>query len=205
MNGFKATLNTMKYYNRFLLTCLGHLLLLLGCNEKPINAPLIHSFSPQSSTVEGIITIRGINFGNTASDNLVRINGSNCSILAASDTQLKIKADPGVSSGILSVTVNHLAAVAGVPFTLIPHTIDSIYSYQGLVGDKIDFSGRNFTANSNDVEVAFNTKVATISNYRLQNDTTYFSADVPVGATTGKIYVRIGAVTVSSKKDFTVN
>ncbi len=188
-----------------LFICLGHLIFLFGCNEKPLNAPFIKSFSPSTSAIEGIITITGRNFGSTALDNIVNINGSHCWILSVFDTMLIVRADPGVSSGILSVTVNNLSAIATSQFKLIPHVIDTISSYSGSVGDKIDFSGSYFCANASDVEVKFDSKIAAILNYRLQHDTTYFSTLVPTGATTGKIHVRIGAVTVLSRKDFTVN
>lgn len=187
------------------LICIGHAFLLFGCNDKPLNVPSVRSFSPSSSAIEGIIVIKGKNFGKTALDNVVNINGSSCTILSIYDTMLIVRADPGVSSGAVSVTVNNIAAIASSPFTLIPHVIDSVSSYSGSIGDTIKFSGSHFCAFARDVEVTFDTEDASILKYKLINDTTYFSTIVPVGATTGKIRVKIGAVTVLSKKDFTVN
>ena len=205
-------LSIMKHVAKtFFLVLIGHLLSFSGCNEPPIDVPLISSFTPLTGELQTIITIQGNNFAPSLADNLVNINGFTCPIISGSSTELVIKAIPGVSSGTVSVTVDHLSAIAFEQFTLISHQLDSINPKEGSIGDKIVFFGTKFTLPADnfdpqkDVKVRFNDKDAgPISDYATSQDTTTFSVPVPVGATTGKIYVTIGSVTVEYKDEFEV-
>jgi len=195
--------------NRFkivLAICLGHLCLLLGCNYSPINVPTIVSFSPLSTSVDKVDTIRGTNFSANSSENLVYVGGFPCPVLSATPTQLIIKIVPWATTGTVSVTVDHLTVNSKQDFTLIPHTIDSIAPRSGAVGDKINLGGHYYSDLADSVTVKFDSLVAIITNY-VPGDSTTFSFIVPKGLQPGttKITVKIGDVTVPDKYDFEVN
>jgi IPT/TIG domain len=191
---------------------LGHLFLLSSCNEPPEAVPYISSFEPLTGKIGETITIYGTNFSPVAEENLVNINGGTCRILSASSEKIEVIAVPGISSGIVSVTVDRLSAIAYAEFMFMAHRLDSINPKTGPSGTKVDFFGVNFT-NANDdfdpikdIRITFNGSIAApISGYTMVNDTTRtFSTVVPEGATSGTVSVTIGAVTSSYKDDFEV-
>ena len=189
-----------------LLICLGHFCLIFGCKYTPINVPTIESFSPLSTSVDKVDTIKGANFSANSSENLVHVNGFPCPVLSATTTQLVIKLVPWASTGTVSVTVDHLTVNSKQDFTLIPHTIDSIAPRSGAVGDKINLGGHYYCDIADSVTVKFDSLVATVINY-VPGDSTTFSFTVPEGLQPGttKITVKIGDVTVPDKYDFEVN
>jgi len=190
------------------IICLGHLLILLGCNNTTINAPSIYSFYPLKTSVDKYDTITGINFSPIAEKNYVAINGYQCPIVSATTSQIVIKTIPGVSSGSITVTVDQLAAVSHKDFTLVPHHLDSIVPRTEVPGGQLMFYGKYFCDAPDSVNVNFRRKNdrivrASISNYTKANDSIFtFSAIVPDSAVTGKISIRIGKVLVTDTADF---
>jgi len=191
---------------------LGHLFSLSSCNEAPEAVPYISSFEPVTGKIGDVITIYGSNFSAVAKENLVNINGGTCRIISASPEKLEVIAVPGISSGVVSVTVDRLSAIAYTEFTFMAHRLDSINPKTGPSGTKVDFFGVNFTNATDDfdpirdVHVTFNDSIAVpISGYVMLNDTTRtFSTFVPEGASSGTVTVTIGAVASSYKDDFEV-
>jgi hypothetical protein len=203
----------MKYVFPFIsIILIGHLFSFSSCNEPTEAVPYISSFEPPTGKIGETVTIHGTNFSNVAEENLVNINGGTCRILSASSEKLEVLTVPGVSSGIVSVTVDRLSAIAYTEFILIAHRLDSLNPKKGAVGTKVDFFGVNFTDAFNgfdpikDIRVTFNDSIAApVLGYTMINDTTRtFSTFVPAGATTGTVTVTIGAVTSSYKDDFEI-
>lgn len=67
--------------------------------------PYIHSFSPASGNVGAVVTIIGINFNTTPSNNFVKINGLDTVVTAASETSLSLTIPAGAATGSFSVEV----------------------------------------------------------------------------------------------------
>jgi hypothetical protein len=201
------TNNTMvKYVSKALLMlAIGHLFLFIGCNEtSTINVPYISSFTPLKGRVDTVVTIIGRNFSRTASGNMVNINGYRCPIISVSDTEIVIKAVPGISSGIVSVTVQNLSAVAINSFELNEQVIESFEPDTAMVGEQINFTGRFFSDKVDSVHVRFNNVEVPIANYTVVDEVATFSAVVPANAYTGKVTVRIAAIEVETEKDLVI-
>jgi hypothetical protein len=202
----------MKYiFSAVSIVLLGHLLFLSSCKEEPIDVPYISSFTPQTGTIGTLDTIRGANFGLTPEENLVNINGKTCTLLYASATELIIRVVPGISTGQVSVTVDRLSAVSNTDFILMEHRLDSIHPKTGAIGDQITFFVAHLPDPTEefeplrDITLIFNDIPSQISDYTTVNDSTKsFSAFVPADAVSGKVYVKMGAITAESKNDFEV-
>ncbi|PZQ10473.1 MAG: hypothetical protein DI564_15915 [Rhodanobacter denitrificans] len=65
--------------------------------------PQIHSFTP-GAVAGNVITIRGVNFGETPAANQVDFNGLSGSVTTASATQLTVTVPTGVSTGPITLT-----------------------------------------------------------------------------------------------------
>ena len=79
-------------------------------------------------------------------------------------------------------------------------TITSISPSSGVVGTSVTITGTNFSSTLASNTVKFNGTTASLSS----GNTTQLVATVPVGATTGKITVTVGANTATSSSDFTI-
>lgn len=81
-------------------------------------APGIIAVDPDSGIVGTEVTITGINFSSTASENIINFNGTNASIRSASDTELVTEVPQGATDGPIEVSVNQKSA-AGPNFDVI--------------------------------------------------------------------------------------
>lgn len=98
-------------------------------------APIIRSFSPLSGTYNSIITIRGINFNASASNNQVTVNGKSAIVQTATDTTLTVLIPERAGTGLISVTTA-TGTANGNSFTYLPTIFVS--------GSEIN--GANYTA-----------------------------------------------------------
>jgi hypothetical protein len=190
------------------LILLGHFFLLFGCKEEPVDVPSITSFKPLSGKVDAVITIYGTNFSARATENIVKINGIECTLLTSSVDSLVVQSVPGVTTGKISVTIGSLAAISFDEFVLKPHTITSISPMEGMVGDEVTITGSNYGNLVKDVRLLFyNSIPAEIYDYNSVDATDTiktFKVLVPENATTGKITIWIDSTATESMTDFTV-
>lgn len=176
-------------------------------------APSIISFTPVADTVGATVTIKGKNFGATIEKNIVNFPSSagstQAQIVSASDTQLVVKVPVGaVTYGRIEVKVNNYGTYAANPFyVLIPPIISSFSPFAGPEGSTVIISGKNFIQNAPVAfEVRFNGIKAVLSNVeQYSNGSGTIQVAVPSGATTGKISIMIGTITVYSASDFIVS
>lgn len=84
--------------------------------------------------------------------------------------------------------------------SVLPPTITSFSPISGSVGSSIIITGTNFSTTPANNTVLFNLTPATVS----ASTNTTITTTVPTGATTGKISVTVGCVTVQSSADFTI-
>lgn len=159
---------------------------------------VITSISPMQGGVDAEITITGqylsgttINFstGRTA----VRVG-------AGSDTQVIVKVPAGAITGKISVVATGGTTTSASDFqVLAAPTITAFTPASGGVGTSVTIVGTNL---QHSPEVRFNNVLATIRSA----SATQIVADVPVGATTGKISVKTIAVStaVASANNFTI-
>lgn len=84
--------------------------------------------------------------------------------------------------------------------TTLPPEITSFTPESDVVGSEVTITGKNFSDQAEDIEVAFNGAVASITSAT----TTQVVVVIPADATTGKITVKIDGLTATSADDFVV-
>ncbi len=162
-------------------------------------APSISAFTPTSGTAGTSVTITGLNFSTTASQNTVRFNGVQATVTAATITTLTVTVPAATSTGKISVQVGSLTANSATDFLVIP-VIANFAPSSGIVGSNVTITGTNFSTTAGNNVVKFNGTVATVSAATASSLTVV----VPVGATTGKITVEVGTQIATSATDYTV-
>ncbi|GEP51925.1 hypothetical protein FNO01nite_25970 [Flavobacterium noncentrifugens] len=80
--------------------------------------PYIHSFSPTSGNTGTTVTITGINFNTTPSNNFVKINGLEAIVTAASETSLTVTVPAAATTGNFSVEVGCGIVASTAVFTV---------------------------------------------------------------------------------------
>ncbi|WP_190808865.1 IPT/TIG domain-containing protein [Flagellimonas sp. S3867] len=198
----------MKKLQYPLLILFGIILITCGKDDGPESPKpaTIASFSPTEGEVGAQVTITGTNFGATASDNVIKFNGTTAAVSSATATTLVTTVPQGATTGKISVAVGTQTAVSSSGnFTVAEPqpespTIASFSPTEGEVGAQVTITGTNFSATAADNTVKFNGTSATVSTA----STTSLKVAVPEGATTGKISVAVGGKTATSGTDFTV-
>lgn len=169
-------------------------------------APVILSFTPNSGNgVDGAtVTIKGVNFSTTASQNIVKFNGITAETpTSATARSLTVKVPAGVTTGKITVEVQGVASVATSPadFTASSPTVTSFTPKNSIVGSTVVITGTNFSPTAANNVVKFNGVTATVS----EASATSLTVTVPDGATTGKVSVTVDEKTGTSSDSFTVN
>lgn len=169
-------------------------------------APVILSFTPNTGNgVDGAsVTIKGVNFSTTPSQNIVKFND----VLAAAPTSasarsLTVKVPEGVTTGKITVEVQGVSSIATSPadFTALSPTVTSFTPKSSIVGSTVVITGTNFSTTAANNVVKFNGVNATIS----EASASSLTVIVPAGATTGKVSVTVDGKTGTSGDNFTVN
>jgi flagellar hook assembly protein FlgD len=173
------------------------LVIVLGNSAPP--APMISSFTPNSGPVGTQVTISGDNFSGATQVAFNGVATSNFTVI--SNSEIRTNVPSGASTGKISVTTPGGTATSADDFTVIPPPAPIISSFtpmSGSVGAAVTILGNNFTGAT---QVTFNGVAANpftvISNSEIR-------ANVPSGATTGKIAVTTPGGTATSADDFTV-
>ncbi len=175
-----------------------------GTFESPDNfilaqPPVITSFMPSSGPVNTVVHIQGDNFlGATG----VAFNTSTVATFTVhSNTYISATVPAGATTGKISVTTAGGILQSATNYTVtnaLPATITNITPASGPAGTLVTITGTNFQASS---VVKFNTTNAL--RYTVTSATTLV-AEVPEGATTGKISITTPAGTVQSTGNYTV-
>jgi N-acetylneuraminic acid mutarotase len=172
-------------------------------------AHTITSFAPTSGLIGASITITGTDFSTTPANNVVKFNNTTATVTAATATTLSVTVPAGATTGKITVTLNGLTATSAEDFiVVIPPTFTSFTPATGLpalstgyVGDEVTITGTNFSTTPANNVVMFNGTAATVTS----STATQIKANVPSGATTGKISVTVNTITVESSNTFTVH
>jgi len=174
-------------------------LVIVSGSGSPAEPPTIASFTPASGPVGSSVTITGSHFSGATS---VHFNGVDATFSVASDTQILTQVPNGATAGKISVTTPGGTVESPTGFTVTaPPTIPTIASFtptNGPVGTNVTINGSNFTGVSS---VTFNNVAS--SNFSVISGN-QIAAEVPAGATTGKIRVTNAAGTGVSAQDFVV-
>lgn len=176
---------------------------------KPILAPTISSFTPESGGVPTNITITGTNFdvsanGSELTTNPVVVVGGQVAILVShTATSIVVTVSASAVTGGVSVTTEGGTAYSNGYFTVVTvpaPTISSLSTTYGSVGDWIHIYGTHF--DEPPVYVRFNGITATEGTVVNAGD---ISVRIPAGATTGKVTVTTPGGVATSVGDYTIS
>jgi len=163
-----------------------------------LTIPTITSFSPENGIVGSEVTITGANFTGAAE---VKLNGTSATTFTVDfATQLRAIVPTGATTGKISVTTAGGTALSATDFTvtLLLPTIASFTPASGIVGSEVTIAGTNFASTT---DVKFNTTSASVFTV---DSATQIRANVPSGASIGKISVTTAGGAAISATDFTV-
>lgn len=156
----------------------------------------VQGISPQRAQVSSHIRIRGEGFGSLASPGKVRINGTDATVISATDTLVVAEVPDGSGTGPVEVIVDGMEAT-GPLFTYM--AIREVKPLTGGVGTRVTIIGDGFD------EIPAN-NVVTFAGTRtevLEASATQLVVMVPAEAQTGAILLRVEDEPVNGP-DFTL-
>jgi Tol biopolymer transport system component len=106
------------------------------------SAPGISSVDPDSGTVGTEVTISGMNFSTTASENTINFNGTEAVVKSATKAELETEVPQGATDGPIKVTVNQ-KSVTGPDFDVI--TDGTLQVITETTGSDLDSDGYSVT------------------------------------------------------------
>jgi len=108
----------------------------------------IFSFTPGQGPVGASVTISGIGFSTTPSQNTVTFNGTAATVASATANQLVVNVPVGATSGAISVTAPGGSATSSSSFVVTSTagapTITGFTPSVGRAGDPVTINGTNF-------------------------------------------------------------
>ncbi|RZM30203.1 MAG: hypothetical protein EOO88_01745 [Pedobacter sp.] len=163
-------------------------------DEKPVEqllVPVVTSILPLAGPAGTDVTLTGLNFSTTLTDNKVTFNGADAVVKTATATTLVVTAPAAGSSGAVLVKVKNNAAINTLTFTygVFPLAI-SLSPATVKAGDKLTITGTNFSNVVAENDVSFNTGgIAGVRAVILSATTTQLVVEVPAAAVTGNVLV----------------
>jgi YD repeat-containing protein len=159
---------------------------------------------PAVGAIGSSVTVSGIGFSTTPSQNTVQFNGVTGSISSATANQIVVTIPTGATTGPLSITTPSGSDTAAGTFVVqspapVP-TISGLSANSGPVGQTVTINGANLVDSTGGTEVKFNGIIATVTSATA----TSISTTVPGNATTGYITVRNNNGSAQSSTRFTV-
>lgn len=159
--------------------------------------PYVTDFSPINGSAGTLVTLNGVHFTGTSS---ARFNGVNAAFTPpTTDTQLKITAPAGVTTGPISITRSNLPALTFTTssnFFASP-VITSFSPSSGRGGTNVIITGQNFLGTT---FVKFNSLAATFT----VDSNTQITATLPPNATTGLLNISAPGGQSFSSSNFVV-
>lgn len=166
-------------------------------------AQVISSFSPGYGEVGSTVTIAGTGFSTSANLDEVYFNGVRATVTTATETSLTVTVPSGATSGKLTVTIAGYSVQSAGSYELLQpnQTITSFAPARGLTGTTVTISGSGFETFAKEINKVYFNGVSTPV---LSATSTSLVVSVPQGATSGKLTVTIGSLTVESTQPFEV-
>ena len=179
-------------------------------------APIVSSFLPNMGAVGTPVTITGQNFSDVPAENTITFGGGVEAGVpsSATTTSLTVNVPQNAVTGPITVTVSGQTGTSSTHFT-VPGTdggatlsVTNIRPTSASVGDMIKISGLGFSTTPSENVVVFNgdaiNQTDNVETTPLVADATFLDVEVPSGAKTGPISVKIGGSIAVSGQIFTV-
>lgn len=112
------------------------LLVFNSCNDDDSSTtpPSITDFSPTEGIAGTIVTINGRNFSTIISENVVKFNGMEANVTAATTTALTVTVPVGASTGKITVQVGTQIGTSSGDFVYVPQVMVSTLAGSGSAG-----------------------------------------------------------------------
>jgi hypothetical protein len=169
-------------------------------------APVITGIDPLSANSNEITTISiiGVNFSPTPSENIVTLNGLALTVATATSTTLLVTLPAGGSTGKIQVEVNGNAVESNESLTIL-EALPTITSFSPASADEdfdtnVIITGTNFSSVPSENIVTLNGVTLTV--FSATNTT--LSVIIPSGLTSGQLKVSVDGEEVTSTDSFTV-
>ena len=161
-----------------------------------VTNPQLSSISPNYGAPAAPITITGINFGATQGNSLVTVGGAPSYVASWSSTAISILVPSRATTGNIVVTVGGVFS-NGEPFTFYSYpAITGISPFSGPVGTPVTITGNHLLDGGNKATVTFNGTPAAV----LSDTSTSIMVNVPTGATTGPVNVRVNGIPLKTQE-----
>ncbi|MEP6736643.1 MAG: IPT/TIG domain-containing protein [Chryseolinea sp.] len=163
-------------------------------------APVIVSFTPSTGIAGTLVTLNGSGF-DVGSASVKFGAGLSTDVTVVNATKITVKVPATATTGKITLETPTGSAVSSTDFKFIGiPSISSFLPASGGIGATVTIAGANFTSVS---AVKFNTTTVASANYTVLSDA-QISVKVPVGATTGKLYVVTPGGTATSAGNFAI-
>jgi YD repeat-containing protein len=170
---------------------------------RPINPPIISTFSPTSGVTGTSVVIQGAGYSSTPAQNTVKFNGVTATVTSSTATQIVTTVPVGATTGPIAVTVSGNTATSSSSFTVIATpstpTISSINPTLASSAVPLTITGTNFFTNAASDTV----KIGPTTLNVLSATATSISAVTPTVVSSGKITVQTpSGLSLPSNQDF---
>ncbi|MBC6410418.1 MAG: IPT/TIG domain-containing protein [Ekhidna sp.] len=175
-----------------------------------IPPPVITAFAPESGAVGTTVTITGMNFNTTTSENMVTFHdGIRAVVTGATATELTVTVPDEAETGAITVSVNDQSVTSDDDFTLTsasvePTSVPTIIAFvpkSGAAGTRVTITGMNFSTTTSENTVTFHDGIHGVVTGATVTELT---VTVPEEAKTGAITVTVNGQSAVSGADFTM-
>lgn len=160
--------------------------------------PVMSAIFPNGGPIGTQVQILGSGFGATQGTSTLVINGTNMPIVNWADTLITATIPTGVTSG--SATLNVGGISTSQWFTVATTYVSSFSPLAGPAGTSVTLTGSGFGASQGSNTILYNNVAITPTSW----SDTQIVANVPAGAASAYISVKIGSNTVSAQTQFVV-
>lgn len=161
--------------------------------------PHIDSLSSTSGQTGSNTTLNGTNFGGSQNTGSVTVNGVTASVSSWSNTAVTISIPANAIDGDVVLHRDDSKDTNGIGFDVIP-TFTSFSPTRRVAGEQVTINGTGFGAARGSSKVTFDGLPVDVSNY-VTWTATQLIVEVPAGAKSGTITVKIVDASVGSNQD----
>jgi hypothetical protein len=164
----------------------------------------IFEFTPNGAPVGTTVTLYGIGFSATPSQNTVTFNGTTASVSASTTTSITVSVPSGSTTGTIGVTSPLGSATSGTSFqvtsAIATPTISSFTPTIGVIGTSVTVSGTNFETLLAHNRLGLNASRAVPTS----GSATSLTTSVPIRTASGRFSITTPSGTATSTSDFFV-
>lgn len=176
---------------------------LLSITRKTAGSLAILEFTPNGGPIGTSVTLFGMGFSATPSQNTVAFNGTTATVTSSTATQIVTSVPTGATTGTISVTTPSGSATSSTSFTVAASsapTISAISPTIGVSGTSVTITGTNFQTTTTRDRVTFNVGHAQVASAT----STSIGTSVSPTSTSGHITVATPYGSAVSSADFFV-